>query len=120
MLPLLSRVITGPNFSFTPYMEIWNSGRGDVHLSSTNLVNLNIALLARGYEPSRLPWKVSKYGVFSSLYFPVFGLNTGKYGLEKTSYLDAFHANLEGSFPFFKCPEYFAIFLRWYAYKRYF
>ena len=43
-------------------------------------------------------WKVSKYGVFSGPYFPVFGLNTetyskwGKYGPEKFSYLDTFHA----------------------------
>ena len=35
--------------------------------------------------------KVSKYEVFSSPYFPVFGLNTGKYGLEKNPYLDTFH-----------------------------
>ena len=46
---------------------------------------------------------MSKYGVFSGLYFPVFGLNTeiyeisvfspntGKYGPEKTRYLDTFH-----------------------------
>ena len=26
---------------------------------------------------------MSKYGVFSGLYFPAFGLNMGKYGLEK-------------------------------------
>ena len=25
-------------------------------------------------------WKVSKYGIFSGPYFPIFGLNTGKYG----------------------------------------
>ena len=37
-------------------------------------------------------WKVSKYGVFSGPYFPLFGLNTGKYGPEKTPYLDTFHA----------------------------
>ena len=37
-------------------------------------------------------WNVSKYGVFSSPYFPAFGLNTGKYGPEKTPYLDTFHA----------------------------
>ena len=37
-------------------------------------------------------WKVSKYGVFSGPYCPVFGLNTGKCGLEKTPYLDTFHA----------------------------
>ena len=34
--------------------------------------------------------KVSKYGVFSGLYFPVFGLDAGNYGLEKTPYLDIF------------------------------
>ena len=50
-------------------------------------------------------WKVSEYEVFSGPYFPVFGLNaeiytvnlrispnTGKYGQEKTPYLDIFHA----------------------------
>ena len=39
-------------------------------------------------------WKVSKYGFFSGSYFPVFGLNTGKYGPEKTPYLNTFHAML--------------------------
>ena len=33
-------------------------------------------------------WKVSKHRVFSGPYFPVFGLNTGKYGPEETPYLD--------------------------------
>ena len=37
-------------------------------------------------------WKVSKYGVFSAAYFPVFSPNTGKYGPEKTTYLDTFYA----------------------------
>ena len=40
-------------------------------------------------------WKLSKYGVFSVPYFPVFRLNTGitrKYGPEKPPYLDTFHA----------------------------
>ena len=37
-------------------------------------------------------WKVSKYGFFSGPYFPVFELNTRKYGPEKTPYLDTFHA----------------------------
>ena len=35
---------------------------------------------------------MSKYGVFPGPYFPIFGLNTGKYGPEKTPYLDTFHA----------------------------
>ena len=34
--------------------------------------------------------KVSKYGVISGPYFPVFSPNTGKYGPEITLYLDTF------------------------------
>ena len=34
---------------------------------------------------------MSKYEVFSGLYFPVFSANTGKYGPEKTPYLNTFH-----------------------------
>ena len=37
-------------------------------------------------------WKVSKCGVFSGPYFPVFGLNTGKYGPESPPYLDTCYA----------------------------
>ena len=37
-------------------------------------------------------WKVSKYEVISGLYFPVFGLNTLKYGPEITPYFEIFHA----------------------------
>ena len=36
--------------------------------------------------------KVSKYGVISGLDFPVFGLNTGRYGPETTPYVHTFHA----------------------------
>ena len=35
---------------------------------------------------------MSKYGVFSSPYFPVFSPNAGNYGTEKTPYLNTFHA----------------------------
>ena len=35
---------------------------------------------------------MSKYGVISGPYFPVFNPNTGKYGPEITPYLDNFHA----------------------------
>ena len=34
---------------------------------------------------------MSKYGVISDPYFPVFELNTGKYGPGITPYLDTFH-----------------------------
>ena len=37
-------------------------------------------------------WKVSKYGVISGPYFPVFNPSTGKYEPEITPYLDTFHA----------------------------
>ena len=33
-----------------------------------------------------------KYGIFPGLYFPVFSPNTGKYGPEKTPYLNTFQA----------------------------
>ena len=33
-------------------------------------------------------WKEFQYGVFSGPCFPVFSPNTGKYGPEKTPYLD--------------------------------
>ena len=36
--------------------------------------------------------KVPKYGVFSGPYYPVLGPNKGKYGLEKTPYLESFQA----------------------------
>ena len=36
-------------------------------------------------------WKVSKYGIYSGPYFPIFKLNTGKCGPEKTPYLETFH-----------------------------
>ena len=36
--------------------------------------------------------RVSKYGVISGPYFPVYSPNTGKYGPEITPYLDTFHA----------------------------
>ena len=36
-------------------------------------------------------WKVSKDGVISGQYFPVFSPNTGKYWPELTPYLDTFH-----------------------------
>ena len=35
---------------------------------------------------------MSKYGVFSGPYFPVYSPNTGKYRPEKTPHLDTFHA----------------------------
>ena len=37
-------------------------------------------------------WKVSKYGVFSGPYFPVFSPNTGKHVPEKIPYLGTFRA----------------------------
>ena len=51
----------------------------------------NVSITSTIYEPFTV-WKVSKYGVFSGPYFSVFGPNAGKYGPEKTPYMDAFHA----------------------------
>ena len=55
----------------------------------------NLQPRVNSYEvkiPINTAWKVSKYGVSSGPYFPVFALNTEKYGPEKTPYLDTFHA----------------------------
>ena len=46
----------------------------------------------RQYNLFYAAWKVSKYGVFSSPYIPIFGLNTAKNRPEKTPYMDTFHA----------------------------
>ena len=40
-------------------------------------------------------WKVSKHGVISGLYFPVFSRNTGTHGPEITLYLETVHAVLK-------------------------
>ena len=48
--------------------------------------------LFRAIFRTQTVWKVSKFEAFSGPYFPAFGLNTGKYGPEKTPYLDTFHA----------------------------
>ena len=39
-------------------------------------------------------WKMSKHGVFSDLYFPIFGLIAGKYGTEKNSVFARFSCSL--------------------------
>ena len=44
------------------------------------------------FQELHTTWKVSNYGVISGPYFPVFGLNTGKYWPEITPYLDTFLA----------------------------
>ena len=46
---------------------------------------------------------MSKYGVISGPYFPVFGLNTGKYGPEITLYLGTSHAVLTANPPINIC-----------------
>ena len=46
---------------------------------------------------------MSKYGVISDPYFPVFGLNTGKYEPEITPYLDTFHTVIRLQFDLLRC-----------------
>ena len=43
------------------------------------------------FDDNFTAWKVSKCGVISGLYLPVFSPNTGKYGPEITPYLNTFH-----------------------------
>ena len=48
--------------------------------------------MSANYTSRNTAWKVSKYGVISGPYFSVLALNTGKYGLKITPYLDTFYA----------------------------
>ena len=54
----------------------------------TSGCNIQKFIIAIGTTAS----KVSKHRISSGPYIPVLGLNTGKYGPEKTPYLDTFHA----------------------------
>ena len=58
----------------------------------TNWWFLEIKIITFPFLNTLTAWKVSKYGVISGPYFPVFSPNTGKYGTEITPYLDTFHA----------------------------
>ena len=60
-------------------------------MTLSNIHDGEISSIFKKYR-HRFAWKVSKYGVISGLYFPVFSSNTGKYGPEITPYLDTFHA----------------------------
>ena len=58
-------------------------------------------------------WKVPKYRIFSGPFFPAFALNSvfspsaGKYGSEKTPYLDNFLAVGDSSYVFWQCCKIF-------------
>ena len=51
-------------------------------------ISHKLAFLCHLLSAAYTAWKVSKCGVFSGPYFPVFSPNKGKYGPEKTLYLD--------------------------------
>ena len=67
-------------------------------VSEKTLWSLQLNNITEKHIKAITAWKVSKYGVISGQYFPVFELNTGKYGPEITPYLDIFH---EVFFPWF-------------------
>ena len=82
-------------------LEFVHDLRTEVHKKCPNFSTLRMSTL----DLIHSVWKVSKYGVNSGPYFPVFRLNTeiyrvnlriqsetGKYGPEMTPYLDTFHA----------------------------
>ena len=63
-----------------------------MHLKNLLSATVNISNLEHQILMCITAGKVSKYGVFSGLYFSVFSPNIGKYRPEKTPYLDTFHA----------------------------
>ena len=70
----------------------------NIYSQFINLITYSFLFVDRSYLCQKwikyTAWKVSKYGVFSGPYFPVFGLNTDFYysGQNKTQYLVTFHA----------------------------
>ena len=64
----------------------------DNDLLGTKYINID---LHYDYTIHITAWKGSKYGVISGPYFPVFGLNTGKYRQEITLYLETFDVGHE-------------------------
>ena len=67
------------------YCGLWTSKYRLEKFQLTNLYYVRDTIL-------HIAWKLSKYAGFSGPYFPVFSLNTGKYGPEKSPSLDTFHA----------------------------
>ena len=61
-------------------------------MHSVKSVQLHIVGAGGTFVPTQEKKKQKKTGFFYGPYFSVFGLNTGKYGSEKTPYLDTFHA----------------------------
>ena len=62
-----------------------------LHFLESESSHFKLKVEYHGEPVTTTAWKVSKYGVISGPYFPVFGLNT-EYGPEITPYLDTFHA----------------------------
>ena len=56
------------------------------------MLTANVIKVRRSVTHPTLREKAPNTEFFSGLYFPVFGLSTGKYRPEKTPYLDTFHA----------------------------
>ena len=70
-------------------------GKVPHHMETSQLIcsaNQIICFYMIGNIGCYTAWKVSKCGVISGPYFPVFSLNTEKNGPEITPYLDTFHA----------------------------
>ena len=86
-------IIIQASFSASCFFNITYEGK--MLFYDRGIVQRNKDMWFWMYHPA---WKVSKYGNFSGLFFPhleyvsVFSPNRGKYGPEKTPYLDTFHA----------------------------
>ena len=84
------------NVSFRIKMKIWKPDKcpcRPCQMYIQTLIILSLLyqdLIVFDVDPSA--WKVSKYGVISGPYSPVFSPNTGKFGPEITPYLETFHA----------------------------
>ena len=69
-----------------------NVGSCDYYLYTHEKKIYNTKKLKVTFSTEVTAWKVSKCRGFSDPYFPVFGLNTEKYGPGKPPYFNIFHA----------------------------
>ena len=80
-------------FNIVHFVEISASSNQRCTLIISALHRFQIRLALRALIRGNMHCvKSVKIRSFSGPYFPVFSLNTGKYGPEKTPYLDTFHA----------------------------
>ena len=95
IIALVNDLLT-PNIIFWGTVCILSHSLYCLYFSSWKIMIIGIGTSKFGTcDQTFTAWNMSKHGVTSGPYFPVFRLNTGKYWPEMTPFLDTFHAVIE-------------------------